>query len=100
MGDNLNKQNHVVYGLVRANLLAAVKGSYFIDNPNYIVHKVDKLYSLNHGIDHDEFLNCLIDQFQEMKKDFSFHIDEFQNVSRILGELEKYIRLKLNGEIE
>lgn len=93
-----NRHNETVYGIVRANLLASVKDSYFIDRPNYVVRKIDQLFCHMHCFGHQEFLEALEILLKEMKKDFDYEITEYNNLTRTVDSLLIYVANKLKGE--
>lgn len=100
MDIDLHKQNRMTYEIVRANILAAVKGSYFMDCPNYVVHKIDEFYTRSHNREYPDFLKAFVEKIQEMKSDFTLGIEEFKRVSTSLESMEKYLNYKINGDIE
>ena len=90
--------NDGVYQLVRANILAAVKTSYFIDSPNHVVRKLDRLYVLEHHIDHLKFLEDLLVVLDEMKSEYYYEIGEYDRIRSSIDNLKKYIAHKLENE--
>lgn len=94
--DKLNRsQNDHIYQLVRANILSAVKGSYFIDYPNQVVHKLDRLFVISHDLEHELFMEQLIVLFDEMKADFTYDIGEYDRITVSLASLKKFISSRL-----
>lgn len=87
--------NQSIYLIVRANILAAVKGSYFVDSPNHVVRKIDRLYNLDHQADESIFLEHLISVLDEMQKEYYYEIGEYDRIRNSIDGLKKFLASKL-----
>lgn len=94
----VDESNHGIYQLVRANILAAVKGSYFIDSPNHVVRKIDRLYTQNHLADQHVFMEHLIVVLDEMNKEYYYEIGEYDRIKQSIETLKKYLGHKLQND--
>ncbi len=98
MDSPYTRKNQDIYELTRANLLQSVKGSIFIDNPRYVVHKIDRLFSHQHSVPTREFLKAMGIKLREMKNDFPKEITEFQKLAETLDVLSVYLMKKSEEE--
>lgn len=98
MDTAISKKNQDIYELVKANLLQSTKGLIFLDNPRYVVHKVDQLFSQNHNLPTRDFLRVLGFRLKEMKQDFPSDVEEFRRLREVLDALEKYFLKKCEQE--
>ena len=94
----IDESNHGIYQLVRANILAAVKGSYFIDSPNHVVRKIDRFFTHDHLADQHVFMNRLIDVLDEMQKEYYYEIGEYDRIRQSIETLKKYLYHKLQND--
>lgn len=88
------QENLHIYELVRANLMAAVKGVYFED-PRFVVKRIDRYFSRNHCADREEFLEGMAKVLNEIIFEFNFDLPEFQRITETILELEELIEFKM-----
>ena len=97
MRSHLDSSNKSIYLIVRANIMAAVKGSYFVDSPNHIVRKIDRQYMLDHQAEQNIFLEHLVSVLDEMKKEFYYDIGEYERIRDSIDGLKKYLIHKIEN---